>query len=627
MLRTALRFQATAAALSSNTALSLPHQHIFNSISSLPALKCLHAVLLKEGLSHHLPLATKLLALAASLSPVVGYARKLFDAAPHRDSFMWNTILRAYADLGPCQEVPLLYRQMHRDGLSPDHFTFPFVVRSCAVVSALAEGKQVHCNAIKHGFESNAFLQTALVTMYAQNGLIYDSELVFGEMAFRNIVSWTSMIAGYVQNSIFGKALGVFRWMVASGTRPNEVTLVSVLPALRASECLLSGMLIHGFMSKLGLNFHLSLVNALIAMYGRCGSINVARSLFDEMPARNLVSWNTMIAMYEQSSEESNAIKTFRTMLTEKVAPNSVTLVSVISACASSGALETGKWVHAFARNRGLDVDVRVGNALLDMYGKCGSIDAARDVFDKLSWKGVVSWSAMIRAYAAHGQVEDALQLFAEMRAEGIRPNTFTYTSILAACSHSGLMNEGMEHFDSMRSYNITPTLEHCACMVDLLGRAGRLVDAHEFVKRMPVQPDIGVWGALLGACKTHGDLEIAESVFDELSSLGCNNATLYVLMANMYAEAKSLVVPSTTNGFGCDMVADVLRNTMTLIPPRVPHSYIVALIEEEASPNFKIVVVGDKNSVRHIQVYDSRLCRWKIKGMLMIHYAMLGAR
>ncbi|XP_064968401.1 putative pentatricopeptide repeat-containing protein At3g05240 [Musa acuminata AAA Group] len=518
---------------------SVPYRRLSDSISSLPALKCLHAVVLKEGLAHRLPLATKLLSLAVSLSPAVDYARKLFDAAPRRDSFMWNTLLRAYADLGPCEEVPVLYRQMHRDGLSPDPFTFPFVVRSCAVVSALREGKQAHCNAIKHGFGSNAFLQSALVTMYAQNGVISDSALVFGEMAFRNIVSWTSMIAGYVQNSVFGKALGVFRWMLDSGTQPNEVTLVSVLPALRGSECLTSGMSIHGFVIKLGFDSHLSLANALIAVYGRCGGTSVARYLFDGMPARDSVSWSTMIAMYEQSSEGINAIKLFRRMLTEKVAPSSVTLVSVISACAASGDLETGKWVHGFARNRGLDADVRVGNALLDMYGKCGSVDAARDVFEKLAWKGgVVSWSAMIRAYAAHGQVEAAMQLFARMRYEGVRPNSFTYTSVLAACSHSGLVEEGMNHFESMREYGLTPTLEHCACLVDLLGRAGSLVDAYEFVKRMPSEPDVGVWGALLGACRIHGDVNLAESIWEELFRLGCSSVTLYVLMANIYAEA-----------------------------------------------------------------------------------------
>ncbi|XP_008797358.2 putative pentatricopeptide repeat-containing protein At3g11460, mitochondrial [Phoenix dactylifera] len=518
---------------------SLPFNDFLNSCSSVSALQCLHARILTQGLSHHLALATKLISIASALSPTIDYARKIFDTAPHRDSFMWNTLLRGYADSGPCEEVPVLYKQMHRMGLSPDHFTFPFVVRSCAVISALREGKEVHCNAIKTGFDSNAFLQSALVTMYSQNGEISDSELVFSEMTSRNIVSWTAMIAGYAQNCLLGKAVRVFQRMLASGTQPNDVTLASVLPALKGLECLHSGESIHGYMIKRGLDSHVSLMNALIAMYGKCGSIKVARFLFNRMPVRSLVSWNTMIAAYEQSGDGMQAVKLFRGMLTEKATFNSVTLVSVISACSSLGALETGEWVHKLAKSRGLESDVIVGNALSNMYAKCGNVDSAREIFEKLPWRGVVSWSAMIGACAAHGHAEMALELFSKMQAEGVRPNAFTFTSVLAACSHSGLVDEGMEHFESMeKDYAIKPTVEHCACMVDLLGRAGRLVDAYEFIKRMPVEPDASVWGALLGACRIHGNLELAEFVAEDLFRLGSHNATFYVLMSNMYAEA-----------------------------------------------------------------------------------------
>lgn len=452
---------------------------------------------------------------------------------------MWNTLLRGYADSGPCEEVPALYKQMRRMGHSPDHFTFPFVVRSCAVISALREGKEVHCNVIKTGFDSNVFLQSALVTMYSQNGVISDSELVFSEMTFRNVVSWTAMIAGYAQNCLFGKAVRAFQWMVASGTQPNDVALVSVLPALKGLECLHSGESIHGYVIKHGLDSHVSLMNALIAVYGKCGIIEVARFLFDRMLVRSLVSWNTMIAAYEQSGDAIRAIKLFRGMLTEKVTFNSVTLISVISACSSLGALETGKWLHKLAGSRGLESDVRVGNALLNMYAKCGNVDSAREIFEKLPWRGVVSWSAMIGCYAAHGHAEMALELFSEMQADGVRPNAFTFTSVLAACSHSGLVDEGMKHFESMeKDHAMTPTVEHCACMVDLLGRSGRLVDAYEFIKRMPVEADAGVWGALLGACRIHGNLELAEFVAEDLFRLGSHNVTFYVLMSNMYAEA-----------------------------------------------------------------------------------------
>lgn len=366
-------------------------------------------------------------------------------------------------------------------------------------------------------------------------------ELVFGDVGVRNVVLWTAMIAGYVQNSMFGKGMGVFRSMVGEKLRPNEVTIVSVLPACNGPMWLDSGRSVHGFVTKEGLDSFASLVNALIAMYGKCGDLDVARHLFDEMPDRTLVSWNTMIAVYEQSGDGVKAIELFRRMIaSEKNCKfNAVTLVSVTSACASSGALDIGKWVHELAISREFQTDVRVGNALIDMYSKCGNLDLARDVFHQIHSKGVVSWSAMIGAYATHGNANEALELFNQMKAEGVRPNSFTYTSVLSACSHSGILDEGMKHFKSMREvYGIVPKVEHCACAVDLLGRAGRLKEAFEFVKGMDLKPDTGVWGALLGACRIHGDVEMAESVAEDLFKAEPHNVTFCILMSNIYADA-----------------------------------------------------------------------------------------
>ncbi|XP_039124926.1 LOW QUALITY PROTEIN: pentatricopeptide repeat-containing protein At3g12770-like [Dioscorea cayenensis subsp. rotundata] len=518
---------------------SVPFKDLLNSCPSISSLQCIHAQFLIHGLCNHLALTTKLISLASMLSQSMCYARKLFDALPHPDSFSWNSLIRGYADLGPCTEVPLLYKEMHHRGLSPDHFTFPFVVRSCAVLTALQEGKQVHCNVIKHGFRSNVYVQSSLITMYACSGEIHDSETIFDGLEMRNIVSWTAMVACYAQNGAYEKALAVFRWMVASRVQPNEVTLVSVLPACEGIEYLPSGKSIHAMVIKSGLRLYLPLVNALIAMYGKCGNTDSARQLFEGMEFRSLVSWNTMIAMFEQSGYGGKAIKLFRRMLTEKVRFDSVTLVSVISACTRLGALDTGKWMHELARSKGLESDVRIGNALLDMYAKCGSLECARNVFTRITSRDVVSWSAIIGAYATHGQAEDVLELFSQMKAEGVRPNSFTFTSVLAACSHSGLVEEGVMHFDSVRrDYGITPTIEHCACLVDLLGRAGQLNEALEFIRRMPVKPDSGIWGALLGACRIHVNVELAELVAQELFQLDPHNVTFYVLMSNIYAEA-----------------------------------------------------------------------------------------
>jgi pentatricopeptide repeat protein len=434
--------------------------------------------------------------------------------------------------------VPLLYKQMHRSSIPPDQYTFPFVIRSCAVISALREGRMTHCNIIKFGFSLDCFVQTSLVTMYSQNGEIADSELAFSEMSERNVVAWTAMISAYSQNSIHERALATFCEMVNSGVSPNEVSLVSVLPCLNGTRHLNLGKGLHAFAIKSGMLSYQTMTNALVAMYARCGKLKDARYLFYSMPVRGLVSWNTMIAMHEQSGKSNKAVRLFRQMLSEEVYFDCATLLAVLSACSSLGSLEIGKWVHDLAKNNGLDSDVRIRNALIDMYSKCGRIELARKVFDEMPKRVVISWTAMINAYANHGQPKEALNLFCLMTNEGIKPNSITFIAVLAACSHSGLVDEGLSHFYSMRKdYNIVPTLEHYACVVDMLGRAGKILEAYDLIKKMHVNPDKGIWGALLGACRMHGRLDVAEFVARDLFESGYHDVNYYMLLTNMYGD------------------------------------------------------------------------------------------
>ncbi|KAM3237688.1 hypothetical protein P3L10_012718 [Capsicum annuum] len=398
------------------------------------------------------------------------YARKLFDQMSQRDVFVWNILIRGYFIKGPCQESIIIYKDLNFKGVLVDNYTFPFVLRSCSLLSALREGREVHCSVVKHGFESDVFVQSSLISMYAQSGETLDSELVFDQMRVRNVVSWTAMIAGYVQNGIHEK----------------------------------------------GLEFFFQNVNALIAFYGKCGLLDVAWSLFDQMKEHSVVSWNAIITAYEQNDVGSSAIKLFHRMLDEGVEFDYITVVTVISAFARLGALDTEKWVHELVKSKGLECNVSLTNALIDMYAKCESIESARDVFYRLPNRTVVSWSSIIGACASHGRGRDAVEFFSRMKEEGIQPNSFTFTAVLTTCRHSGLVEEGRKHFESMRTeYSIVPGMEQCACMVDLLGRAGQLLEAYEFIENMPIEPDANVWGALLGACKIHGNLEMAEYVAD----------------------------------------------------------------------------------------------------------------
>lgn len=513
--------------------------HHLNCCSSLADISRIHALVITNGCSQNLLLSTKLITLACHLAPTMDYARKMFDQMPERDVFLWNTLIRGYADVGPCAEALVLYRNMHGAGLFPDNYTFPSLVRSCAVLSASREGKVVHCNIVKFGLDSNVFVQSSLVAMYSQCGETLGMKLVFGEMVLKNIVSWTAVIAGYVQNGYFKEGLGVFMEMMWSGTQPNAVTLVSVLPACAGLEFLNLGKLIHGYAIKLGVDSDIPLTNALIALYGKCGSVEISRSLFNGMVGRDLVSWNAMIAAYEHNNAGADAMKLFRRMQAEKVEFDYITMVSVISACASLGALNAGRWIHEVVRRKGLDVNAAIVNALIDMYAKCGNIEMAWEVFGRLPCRSVVSWTSMVGALASHGHGEDALKLFSRMKEEEVKPNGFTFAAVFTACRHSGLVEEGKRHFESMmRDYSIMPGVEHCACMVDLLGRAGSLMEAYEFIEKMPVEPDASVWGALLASCRIHSNLELAEVVAKKLFLLDPQTVTFYVLMSNIYAEA-----------------------------------------------------------------------------------------
>ncbi|RLM58250.1 uncharacterized protein C2845_PM18G03150 [Panicum miliaceum] len=404
-----------------------------SSPSTLRALLPIHARAVVLGVSANPAFATSLLAAAAPAS--LAYARRVFDAAPERDAYMWNTLLRAHAhSQSHAVDALVLYKRMRAAGVAPDHYTYPIVLPACAAGRATWLGRAAHGDAVRFALAGDGFVRSALIAMYFQELDVADPERVFAESngSSRTVVSWTAMVAGYVQNYFFGEAVALFGRMIAEGVLPNEITLISFLPCLQGQEWLDAGEMVHGFVIKSGFNANIPLVNALIAMYGKCGSIAMAEALFEGMTVRSLVSWNTMVAMYEQHGDAVEAIKFFCRMLTEKVRFDCVTLVSVLSACARSGALDTGKSVHEFTRNHGLDTDARVGNVLVDMYAKCGEISNAREVFDSLRVRGVVPWSALISAYANHGESAEALKLFSLMKTEGSGSNDVTFYILMS---------------------------------------------------------------------------------------------------------------------------------------------------------------------------------------------------
>ncbi|GAB4861559.1 hypothetical protein Ancab_036752 [Ancistrocladus abbreviatus] len=282
--------------------------------------------------------------------------------------------------------------------------------------------------------------------------------------------------------------------------------------------------------------------NSIIAGYARCGNMVEAKKLFQLMPLRNLISWTVMISGFSQNGQYLNALKMFLLMEKETdFKPNEVTLASVLPACANLGALEIGQRICTYARQNGHLNNMFVTNALVELYAKCGRLDAARQLFDGLgSRKNLCSWNSMIMGLAIHGRSQEALKLFDELLQEGSMPDDITFVGILVACVHGGLVARGQELFDSMEmNFNIIPKLEHYGCMVDLLGRAGKVEKAYDLIKKMPMKPDSVIWGALLGACSFHPNVKVAEKAADFLFELEPWNPGNYVILSNIYAAAK----------------------------------------------------------------------------------------
>lgn len=394
--------------------------------------------------------------------------------------------------------------------------------------------------------------QHCLITMYARCGELVNARRVFDEIIDRDLVSWNSMISGYSKMGFDREALDLFRGMKDAGFDPNEMTIASVLASCGGLGDVAMGRSLEAFVETKKFNLTSFLGSALIDMYGKCGDLDSARRVFDGMDEnKNKVAWNAMITGYSQNGMAEEAIQLFRTMQssvsTSTVKPDEITIVGVLSACASIGALDVGKSVADYYLHRGdvkTSVDVYIGTALIDMYAKCGDLNRATEIFRLMQWKNEVTWNAMISAFAFHGRAREALSCFAEMNLDGkVQPDERTFLGVLSACAHAGWVSEGRKWFTHMESVlKISPKIEHYSCMVDLLARSGRVDEAWAVVKRMPddnYQPDAVMLGSLLSACRTCKNVEVGEKVSQWLLQIEPWNSGNYVISSKIYAGSK----------------------------------------------------------------------------------------
>ncbi|KAJ0971195.1 hypothetical protein J5N97_019154 [Dioscorea zingiberensis] len=454
----------------------------------------------------------------------------------------WNSAIADLARAGDSIEALHAFSSMRRLYVRPDRSSFPCALKSCAALGSLFSGQQLHLQAFILGLHPDLFVASALVDMYSKCRVVDDARKAFDDTPVKNAVVWTSMIVGYVWNDAAREAAHTFKCFFAEvgGFEVDYVAAVSALSACaRIGEKKVTRGL-HGALVKLGLEMETGVGNTLMDAYAKCRLLEVARKVFDGMSQRDNVSWNTMIAVYAQNGLSAEALELYTEMLrTGGVLYNAVTLSAILLGCAHAGALQMGKCIHSQVIRMCLEKDVYVGTSVVDMYCKCGRVEMARKAFNRMKDKNIKSWSAMVAGYGMHGRGQEALEVFDEMRRFGPKPNHITFVSVLAACSHAGLLDEGRHWFTAMQEdYGIEPEVEHYGCMVDLLGRGGCIEEAYGLIKGMRVKPDFMVWGALLSACRVHKNVKLAEISARKLFELDPKNCGYYVLLSNVYADA-----------------------------------------------------------------------------------------
>lgn len=450
--------------------------------------------------------------------------------------------------------------------LKLDQVTFATVLSACANVKNLKLGKEIHCYIEENHVEMSLILSNSLMNMYAKCGEYEVTRTLFDNMHEKDGVSWNVLITGYVEYGYFEEGIKLFSEMKDMNIKANEATLLSLISNCHEVE---QGKVVHGYINQIGFQAKTSICNSLINMYARigynelgreifdnmrekdtitwnsmingyaqCGSMDTARSLFDQMPKKDNFSLSTIILGYVRCNKAEEAIGIYKELVNEVdgLKLDRVTLISILSACSSLGALEEGKYIDTYIENNEIKIDAYLGTALIDMYSKCGCIDSAMKIFKEVKERDVFTWTAMISGLALNGRGEEALRMFRKLP---MKPNSVTFLSALSACVHCGLVNDGIDIYRSMvNDHKIEPEMSHLGCMVDILGRAGLLEEALDFIKRLRCKVDASVWGALLGACRIHGNTKVAEIAMKKMVELEPKHEGAHVILSNIYAEA-----------------------------------------------------------------------------------------
>ncbi|MCO5608702.1 hypothetical protein L7F22_062916 [Adiantum nelumboides] len=506
----------------------------------------------------------------------IAKAQEVFDGLSDRSIVSWTALISGYAEHGPAEKALRCLDLMDLEGISLDAGCYICSIKACGNLEYLFKGMEMHSEVVKKGLEDDQILGHVLMDMYAKCNSLEETRAVFDKLPGKNVVSWTILISRYVDHGQNEEALRCLEQMQVTGECPNDITLVCSLRACRDMGATDKGREIHAVLVREDLESVPFVCNTLIDFYVKLGTIEKAHLVFEESQAHDVILWTTLITGYAEYEHTDEALRCFQEMQREGLSPdvaaynavisacaakvkfemafrmylqmqergllpNNTTIMGVLKACKNKSALAFGRFIHAQIMTAGGQnaVDVQLATVFFDMYAKCGSILEAQHVFDNIPSKDIVAWTALITGYAGQGEIDIIFELLGRMKEEGKCPDGETFLSVLIACTHAGLVEEGQKVFESMRKdFGITPTLEHLNCLVDLLGRVGRLNEAVLMLNQSSISPDPVMWGTVLGACRKWRDMQVARHAFGCAITLDSSYTTAYSLMANIYADA-----------------------------------------------------------------------------------------
>ncbi|CAN6443741.1 unnamed protein product [Victoria cruziana] len=514
---------------------------VLGSVASENALvegKQVHCLIVKTGIIGCLTVSNSLINMY-SKTGCLSDARRIFCGMKELDLISWNSMISTCIQNGFDEDSMHLFVDMQRHGVIPDRYTLNAVLRASTTLS-LNLGKQAHVHAVKHGSACyDVFVLTTLLDLYCKHGLMKDAMLLFDRMVNSDIAVWNALLSGYVLNKEGNEALKLLNHMQNTGIRANQFTLASAAKACSSLVSISEGKQLHAYTVKLGYESDLCVETGILDMYINCGDAEDAYRVFNSMRERDEVAWTSMISGCVQNGDDDFALQLYYQMQRSGVIPDEYTFASLIKACSCLAALEQGKLMHANAIKMGFDLDIFVATAMIDMYAKCGNISDACSLFVLMETDNVASWNAIIAGLAQHGHSEQALQFFEKMLHLGIKPDKVTFIGVISCCSHAGLVNKAKQLFESMcNEYHIKPEIEHYACMVDVLGRAGLILDAEKLIKDMPFEGSASMYRSLLAACRIHGAAEAGKRVAARLVQMEPNDSAAYILLSNIYASA-----------------------------------------------------------------------------------------